>query len=131
MREIALASIREIDAAVAGLHDKADSAIHLLELAIEAIVPLGDRFHFLAKETWLATDPTLKEGLDRQLASLTDLVEHCKAEGALDATVPTAWIVGAIDSLIYAAWSLVATGHVAPRDTSSLLLRTLLKGVSP
>ncbi|MFG0257728.1 MAG: TetR/AcrR family transcriptional regulator [Phycisphaerales bacterium JB043] len=131
IRELAQQSIREIDEAVAGLEDQARSALHFLELVVEAVIPFGDRYHFLANETWAATDPTLSAELDRQLSSLGELIEICKSEGAIDASIPTPWIVSAIDSLIYTAWSLVATGHIAQRGASSLLMRTLLKGVQP
>lgn len=130
IRELALMSVREIDEAVEGLDRHATSAIHYLQLVLDAVIPLGDRFHFLANEAWLTTEPLLKQELDRQLESLVELVELCKAEGSVDQSVPSAWIVGAIDSLIYAAWSLVASGHVAQRDASKLLFETLMNGVS-
>lgn len=124
-------SIREIDDAVAGLEATAHSAIHLLGLIVEAVVPLGDRYHFLANESWAAMDPALRTELDRQLTSLGQLVESCKSEGAIDAAIPTSWVVGALDSLIYSAWSLVASGYVSRRDAASLLMRTILKGMQP
>lgn len=130
VKEIAMLSVREIDEAVEGLEQRAESAAHLLELILEAVVPLGDRFYFLANEAWVATDPGLKAELDRQIAELEALVEACKAEGSIDQSVPAAWVVGVVDSTIYAAWNLVASGQIAPRDASSLAFKTIMNGVS-
>ncbi len=130
VRELALMSVREIDNAVAGLEDKAASAIELLELIVEAVIPLGDRYHFLAREAWLESDPAIEREITRQTKSLWQIIEQCKHEGAIDVAVPSAWVVGALDALIYTSWSLAAEGHIAPKQSAALVLRTLLSGVA-
>ncbi|MEN1705222.1 MAG: TetR/AcrR family transcriptional regulator [Planctomycetota bacterium] len=128
---IAADSIHAIDSAVEGLEKRASSASHLLELVIEAIVPLGERYHFLTSEASGIVDEESSTALERQYNELASLVDSCKAEGAIDPSVPTAWAVGAIDALIYAAWSLTASGHVARLDAAALVTRTTLRGMRP
>ena len=130
MRELALMSIREIDDAVSGLVNEVESATELLRRLFEAIVPLGDRFHFLAREG-AVDDPDIDRELERQYAELAATVEAAKGEGSLDGDVPTAWIVYVIDALIYAAWSAMAAGDIARRQAPELSFRTLVSGMAP
>lgn len=132
IRVLTLESIEAIDEACRGINYYGQSAVRSLRETFEAIVVLGARYSFLASQAGaVAHDPEILQNLERQLAELTELVEAAKAEETFAADVPTAWIVAAIDSLIYAGWSTVHKGTVAPRNVANLMFRTLTSGLGP
>lgn len=129
LRELALEAIERTDAAVAPIFARGLSSEDSLLGMLEAIVPLGDRFHFLANE-WVADEEVARQSR-RQTQELETFVEHAQGEGLFDAGVSTAWIVASIDALIWAAWASVRDGTVAPRDAASLAYKTLTRGLAP
>ena len=130
VRALAMESIREIDESTADLESRARSARHALELIFAAVAPLGERYHFLTRETGLLDDPELACETKRQAAAINKLIEAAKAEGSIAREVPTAWVAAAFDALIYAAWSAVEEGSIARNDAGGLAFRTLLDGLS-
>lgn len=129
VRELALEAIERTDAAVAPILEQGLSSEDTLRGMFEAIVPLGDRFHFLANER--VDDPEVAEQIRRQTREMEEFVEIAKSDGLFAPGLPTAWIVAAIDALIWAAWDTVREGTVAPRDAASLAFRTLTRGLTP
>ena len=86
---------------------------NVLSKLLEATIPLGDRYHFLAMET--LDDPGLQERHQADVEWLGRLVDELKEEGAVAAEVPRAWATANIDAQIWLAWSETATGNIAPR----------------
>lgn len=129
VRTLALESLRQIDEATKMIPYDTLSAEQALAAIVETIVPLGDRFHFLATEPAVLNDPDFMAGSSRQRNELAELVEAMKAEGSIDRAVSTAWAVAAIEALIYAAWSSVDDGLVARRDAAGLAFRTMVRGL--
>ncbi len=131
IRALALESLRQTDEATRQIPVEHLSAEAVLAEIFEAIVPMGDRFRFLLNEPAALHDPEIEAACDRQRDELAELVDAMKAEGTLDRAVPTAWVVAAIDALIYAAWDAVDEGAVARRDAAALAFRTILLGLGP
>ena len=96
---------------------------------LEAIVPLGDRYHFLAIEA--IGDERLAERHAAELEWLGHLVDDLKAEGVVAADMPRAWAVANIDAQVWIVWSEVANGTLAPASAADLALRTLIEGLGP
>ena len=129
VRELALEAIERTDAAVAPVFAQGLSSEDALLGMLEAIVPLGDRFHFLSNEH--VEDEEVAEGIRRQARETASFVEQAKVDGLFAPELPTAWIVAAIDALVWTAWATVREGTVAPRDAASLAFRTLVRGMAP
>ena len=121
--------ISEVDAATRAAVKDAGSARERLLNMLEAVIPLGDRYHFLAQET--TGDADLQARYEAELQWVTGLVEALREEGALAMDVPPGWVVANIDAQIWLAWSQVAAGNLAPADAAGLVFRTLLKGLGP
>ncbi len=128
IRALVLESLRQIDEATQQIPVDRLSAEQVLAEILVSIVPLGDRFRFLSNEPAVLNDPEINAAYGRQLDELSELVEAMKAEGSLDRAVPTAWVVAAIDALVYAAWNAVDDGAVARRDAAALAFRTIMQG---
>ncbi len=131
VRELALDAIRLTDEATANIEREATSAVDAMRRTLEAVIPLGDRFHFLATEPTALRDPDVDAAYRRQLAELTELVDAMRREGAIGSDLPAAWVATTIDSLIYAAWTAVHEGAIARNDAATLVFRTLLHGIGP
>lgn len=129
LETIATESLAETEAAVRASDDETAPPRARLEAMLEAVLPLGNRFHFLSAVP-LATE-TLKGEYQRQLRWLLDLVDALKADGEVDSLVPSSWVVSLIDQLIWAAWREVAAGRLAAREAPALALRSLLHGLAP
>ncbi len=129
VRDLALEAIERTEAAVAPIIAQGLSSEETLLGMLEAIVPLGDRFHFLTTER--IEDEEVAQEVQRQTREMEDFVEEAKRDGLFAAELPTAWIVAAIDALIWAAWDTVRKGTVAPRDAAKLTFRTLTRGLAP
>ena len=100
-----------------------------LSKLLEATIPLGDRYHFLAMET--LDDPGLQERHQSDVEWLGHLVDELKEEGVVAAEVPRAWAVANIDAQVWLAWSEIAAGNIAPANAADLAFRTLLGGLGP
>ena len=119
----------EMDAALEAAFENTDSARERLSKLLEATIPLGDRYHFLAMET--LDDPGLQERHQADVEWLGRLVDELKEEGAVAAEVPRAWATANIDAQIWLAWSETAAGNIAPANAAGLAFRTLLEGLAP
>ena len=119
----------EIDAATAEALEDAPTARERLSRMLEAVVPLGDRYHFLMSEA--VEDEGVRKRYADELAWLAQLVDDLRAEGVIAAEVPRSWAVVNIDAQIWIAWSEVAAGRLAPAHAADLALRTLLEGLGP
>ena len=111
------------DEAVAGARNARERLLRMLE----AVIPLGDRYHFLATEAF--DDAGLRARHEADLEWLGRLVDELKDEGAVATDVPRGWAVANIDAQVWLAWSEVAAGNLAPADAAGLAFRTLLQGL--
>ena len=130
VRELSLEAIRSCDEAMAPVFANwTDSRVALLGI-LEALIGVGDRFHFLAVEGGQLDDAELSEQIERQERELAEFVSYAKDEGLFTAELPTAWIVAVIDALVWAGWQTVAEGSIATRDVAGLAFRTITRGLS-
>ncbi|MBO9473152.1 TetR/AcrR family transcriptional regulator [Shimia sp. R10_1] len=129
MAALAIAAMKELDAAIEAKTQDADSHTEALRLSFEAMIPLADRQMFLANEP-LDHVPEVLAAYTRQLEELAEAVKAAKAEGGFDAAVPTAWIVQAYETLTYAAWTVVRDGDVTAQEAAALAWRTLTSGLT-
>ena len=119
----------DLDAATAAAIEDAHTARDRLSGMLKAVIPLGDRYHFLASETVRdeSVDVRQEEAFDWLAALVDDLV----ADGVISADVPRSWAVASIDAQVWLAWSEMAAGRLAPAHAGDLALRTLLEGLAP
>ncbi len=124
---ITLQCMDEIDAATDEAVAGARTACERLSRMLEAVVPLGDRYHFLAAEAF--DDASLHARHEADLEWLASLVDDLKEEGAMAPDVPRGWAVANIDAQVWLAWSQIAAGNLTPADAAGLAFRTLLQGL--
>lgn len=128
IRTLALTAIAEMDKAASAASDGAPSASDAFRRILTALIPLGDRYGFLAREL-VDDDRDIDAAYARQMDEIRALIDAAKGEGLFDPTVPTAWIAQAFDHLLYAAWESVRAGDATHAQAADLAWRTLTVGL--
>ena len=90
-------SILETDQAVMSSINERMTAFEQLDAMLRAVIPLGDRYHFLATE--FSTAEELHQKYQKELSWLADLVHQLKLERASQ-DVPIHWAVAQIDQIV-------------------------------
>ncbi|MEM9367573.1 MAG: TetR/AcrR family transcriptional regulator, partial [Planctomycetota bacterium] len=129
LKEIAIRSLAEMDEACERAAKNARTSLEALRACVEALVPMGDRWHFLWTQSEVWEELSVAKEIARQNAELAQLIDNAKAEGAIAADIPTAWIVAAIEAVVYAALRIARAGDIAVNDAGKLAVRTLLFGI--
>ncbi len=90
----------------------------------------GDQLHFVALVAGeLLGDPDVTEAERHVDARLQLVFDEAVDAGVLRSDVPKAWRFRAIEALVYAAWTTVAGGELAPLDAPGLVYDTLIRGL--
>lgn len=130
IRELSLEAIQATDEAVAHVMSEATSAGHALRLTAEAMVPLGDRYHFLSRIPEL-DDDSVNAALRRQNNELKLLIQAAQQEGTVDPEMPLTWAVAVFNALTYVAWNSLAEGELDKDSARDHLSRSLLQALAP
>ncbi len=128
MQALSKIAIKEMDEAVELACADATSYSEVARLALQALIPLGDRHGFLALEGE-TDDPELQAAYAKEQRETAEMVDAAKGEGLFDTSVPTAWIVQAFDHLMYAGWESVKAGETTQDQAAALAWRTLIHGL--
>lgn len=118
----------ELDEAATAAAKDARSHSQALEKIMAAVIELGDRQLFLAREAE-AAGLQHAGGSDSQRKQFTQLMEAARGEGLFPRSCPLEWAIAAYDHLVYAAWILVRDGEVTPKQASRLAWETLTGGI--
>jgi AcrR family transcriptional regulator len=100
-----------------------------LRRAVAAAIPLGPRLAFLRRERSLDAEPELAARVEALDAPVRALVRRAQAEGVFSTDLPAEWVVASLNSLVFAAWALIAQGQIAPVAAPELVMRILLGGI--
>lgn len=126
--ELAQRAIQEMEDAVEIACANSTTAGEALRDSLIALIPLGDRYGFLAHEE-LNHDAAIEAEFLRIQAETSEWIEAAKLEGVFDHAVPTAWINRAYDYLLYSAWDSVRAEETTPSQAADLAWRTLTSGL--
>ena len=129
IRALVIDVLAECEAAIGSARTEEGTAAEALSRLVEALVPIGERFHFLLYEAYFESDPEVAAADARILRTVDVLIERGKRDGTFRPEVPVAWIGDALEALLYAAWEGVRDGKIARRDAPGLVVSTLLSGL--
>lgn len=128
MRAAALDGLAALADAVEMVTAAATSPGATLDALIDALVPFGDRLHFLLVTQELLGDAALQRAEAQIDGPVRRVLDEAAAAGALRSDVPSAWRFRALEALLYAAWTAVAEGEVARRDAPRLVREAFRRG---
>lgn len=132
IQALAIESLETIEQSLHPEILQCSSARSQIELVFNALMPLGNRYHFLVN-LWniAAEDPEVMKTYQQQAEQTGQMIEWAKQEGSIAEEVSTEWIVFCIDSLLFSGWQLIANGTHSAEQASALAIRTLFHGTSP
>lgn len=129
LRAAAVEGIAALDGALVQAQLPARSHHDALVTMVEILVHFGDRLHFVLVAGELLGDPAITAAEAEVDARLQGVLDNAVAAGVLRSDVPRAWRFRAIEALVYAAWTAVAGGELAPLDAPGLVYDTLIRGL--
>ena len=129
IRAIALDALAECGAAIEAARPHEGPVAEAVQRLAEGLVPVGERYAFLLAEGQVEDDPEFREDSERVDRPVEELIERGRRDGTFGADAPLAWIGGALEALVYAAWEGVRKGEIARNDAPRLVARTLLSGL--
>lgn len=130
IRALSLEAIEATDQAANAVIYSAENATDALLKMLKAMIPLGDRYHFLANMPE-CTDAEVLTQMERQNLGLIQMIEQAQKEGGVTTEMPTDWIAAVFNNLVYTAWSMSNGSAYNHQQIEKLITTTLLKGVSP
>ena len=74
-------------------------------------------------------EPGLAKEIARQNAELSQLIDDAKTEGSIAPDIPNAWVIAAIESIVFTALITARAGDIAVNDAGKLAVRTLFQGI--
>jgi AcrR family transcriptional regulator len=128
MRAAALDGLAALADAVEMVTAAATSPGATLDALIEALVPFGDRLHFLLVTQELLGDAALQRAEAQIDGPVRRVLDEAAAAGELRSDAPSAWRFRALEALLYASWTAVAEGDVARRDAPRLVREAFRRG---
>ncbi len=132
VRAVAHECLRRTDENLAPIAEQGLTGRVALEAVIRRIMPLAQQYHFLLSLWSVAEeDEQVRSIYERQLNQLSVLVDETKAEGAIDPTVSTGWVVTLIDAQLAAAWWMIGRGQFNAEQAADAVIRALFEGISP
>lgn len=128
LRTLAHIAIEEMDEATHEACQGVDSHSDAMRKCLEALIPLGNRHGFIAREP-VDEDEALSAEYARLDRETIEMIEGAKAEGLFSPGTPTSWIARIYDHLLYAAWDSVRTDEATPSQAADLAWTTLTRGL--
>jgi AcrR family transcriptional regulator len=129
LRAAAIEGIAALDGALEQAQLQERSHHDALVTMVEILVHFGDRLHFVLVAGELLGDPAVTAAELEVNARLHGVLDTAVAAGVLRSDVPPAWRFRAIEALVYAAWTAVAGGELAPNDAPGLVYDALIRGL--
>lgn len=129
VRAAGLQSLAELEDALRRADLAHGTARDRLLRLLEVLVPAGQKLRFVYRCGDLVDDEALRRAearLDRHIAPVLDAAVRA---GLVARDLGAVWLSEVFEALLYASWTSVARGAVAPADAPQLLMRTLLHGL--
>jgi AcrR family transcriptional regulator len=129
LRAAAIEGIEALDAALIAAEFATRTQHDGLVTMVEILVQFGDQLHFVLVAGELVGDADVAAAEQRVDSRIDAVLAAAVAAEILRSDVPPAWRFRAIEALVYAAWTGVANGELAPRDAPALVYDMLIRGL--
>lgn len=96
---------------------------------VEALIPIGDKIHFLTQDTSLCYNAEMLAAEEKILQRVRSAIHSLQQMGKLRQDLSADWIVNVLYSLLILAWQQVQQGHIAKRAAAKMVVETLYHGV--
>lgn len=130
IQALALESLQMIDEISKPLEKQGLSPLELLQAIVSAIMPLANRYLFLAKLWDIAEqDKKVRKLSEHQDEEIVWLINQAKKQGEIRDDLPSDWIARSLNGLIYAGWEMMMEDQRSAEEVAPLVCKTLLQGI--
>ena len=128
---IALDCLQSFDRVTEHIEKEAGSALEAVRLLYESIIPLNEEMQFIMDiGTYALEDSEVLSLRQSQQDDMQALVEWARSEGAIDKSLPSAWVINVMDALLYAAWMMKKEQSYSDKEIVDLAFQAFCSGVS-
>ncbi|QDH22062.1 TetR/AcrR family transcriptional regulator [Saccharibacillus brassicae] len=131
MVRLGFRAIEVVRTAIAGVAFDEEQAERYVTDLIEALVPLGDKVHFLVHDASVNENPEIEQAYEKLRQPVMEAFERLRERGVFRAELQPEWMWGTAYSLLFLAWEQIRAGVLAPRAAVSLVADTLCRGLGP
>ncbi|WP_270166791.1 TetR/AcrR family transcriptional regulator [Paenibacillus sp. SYP-B4298] len=96
---------------------------------IEALIPLGDKIHFLIHHSSLAYNSELEAAEAKLMEPLSQIIGRLQERGYFRQDMTKEWILNVMYWMLFVTWQEVQSGRLARNAAASLMLETVFSGV--
>ncbi|TQR47224.1 TetR/AcrR family transcriptional regulator [Paenibacillus popilliae] len=97
---------------------------------VEALIPLGDKIHFLTQDGSLNCNKEMVAAEEQILQRVRHTLGEMQQKGHLRQDMSPEWIANVLYSLLILAWQQVHLGNIAKNSAAKLVVDTLYNGVN-
>lgn len=97
---------------------------------VEALIPLGDKLHFLLNEPILDLHPDFTVADRATQTPILELIKRGQANGELRPDLSAEWVLHVLNYALYAAWHGVHEGLLARKEAARVLITTVFHGIT-
>ncbi len=128
VRVAGLEALDDLEASLAAADLKRGTPEARLLRLLGVLVPAGQRLRFVFASGDMVDDPRLAAASDRLDRYIGPVVRAASKGGVIRPDVDEAWFAEVFEALLFACWTTVAKGAMAPADAPGVLARTLIDG---
>ncbi|CAE7404795.1 unnamed protein product [Symbiodinium microadriaticum] len=129
IRALALEALDKADAALDEIQAQDQPATDAVAAGFAALIPMGDRFHFLSQTEDLMQDEEIAQRYRAELRIVQNGILALIDQGAAAADTHIGWAIVLADSLIYIAWREVHDGRLTEDDAVRLATESFFKAI--
>ncbi|REK76761.1 TetR/AcrR family transcriptional regulator [Paenibacillus paeoniae] len=96
---------------------------------VEALVPMGDKIHYLTHEASLYYSDEMAAAENEILEPIRSSIRALQEKGIMRRDMDSEWILNVLYSLLILTWQQVQQGNIAKNFAAKLVLDTLYHGV--
>ncbi|MDX2182588.1 MAG: TetR/AcrR family transcriptional regulator [Gemmatimonadaceae bacterium] len=119
--------IRALDEALTAAEVDAAPPATAIDLLIDVLVQSGHRLHFLLVVD-LSQDDDIERAEQQINARIQAILDRATTQGLLRRDVSRVWRFRVLEALVYAGWTAIANGEIAPLDAPVLVRDSLYRG---
>ncbi|MGG4142682.1 helix-turn-helix domain-containing protein [Paenibacillus algorifonticola] len=125
---LGLRAIEVVSETMQGIQLDEDKCENYIPMLIEALIPLGDKLHFIAHDTTINYNEDII-GADQKLREpVLHVIGLLQQKGYFRHDVDKNWIVNVLYSLLFLTWQQVVSGDIARKSAAALVVDTFYHG---
>lgn len=127
---IALFSLNKFEEVTRPIQKSAHSYLHAFEMLFELLMPFTEEAQFLAGlEHFSEYSPRIEQIVQQQDLELCQLIEDAKAQGEIDKSLPSSWLLHYVNALFYAGWCQQQQQGVSAKQAADLAVKCFRRTV--